>query len=553
MTLTDNSPTGDQSTPLVTQRIARRTAIMSLGTVLSRVTGLARVLAIIYALGATRLADTYNLANNLPNVMYELLLGGVLSATMIPVFTEITDRGKKDRDPEAIRAIFTLTLIVAVAASFVVALFAPWIIGAYTVANSDADAQLQREVGTTLLRLFAAQITFYGLTTLTIAYLNAKRRFAAPMFTPILNNIVVIGVLLSVPSFINGVRQIGDTDDSLLRAQQSANGLLWLGLGTTAGVASVSIAMLFFAIRAGLPLRPRLDPRHPAVVSIIRLSGWTVAFVIANQLCLLIITAFANKRAGDVSIYQYTYNFFLLPHGIFAVSVMSALLPELSDSWRNGQMAAFRDMAQRGIRLISFVLIPAAVGIAIVAAPLLSLALRTNDSSQIVSDRAADTLRLLVLGLPFFSVYLFLMRCFQAMKSTRAMFFHYSIENAVNVILAVVLYQVLEVQGLALSFAIAYAVGCVSAGYDIRRRCRGIGLVSIARSLARTTLLAGVMAIFACASMWLTRDNGAFLQLFVTSAVGAGTYAILALVWSPEKSELLPKRLLDRLPQKNVR
>jgi putative peptidoglycan lipid II flippase len=531
----------------LTPRIARRTAIMSVGTVLSRVTGLLRVLAVIYALGATRLADTYNLANNLPNVMYELVLGGVLSATMVPVLTELVSRDKTDRDPAAIRAIFTLTMTVAIGAALLVAAAAPWLIDAYTFANNDANANLQREVGTTLLRLFAAQIAFYGLTTLSIAYLNAKRRFAAAMFTPILNNVIVIGVLLSVPSFINGLRDVSQGDQSLARAQDSANGLLWLGLGTTAGVASISVAMLIFAIRAGLPLRPRFAPRDKSVTMIVRLSGWTLAFVLANQVCLLIVTALANKGSGDVSIYQYTYNFFLLPHGIFAVSVMSALLPELSDSWRNGALAEYREMTQRGVRLIGFVLIPAAVGIALVAHPLLSLALRSNDSSAMVSDRAADTLRLFAIGLPFFSTYLFLMRCFQAMKNTRAMFVHYAIENCVNIALALALYPTLKVQGLAIAFASAYAIGCVTAIIDLSRRSGGLDGRALLTSLGRSAGFAVAMAAVAGTTLWVLDDLAAVWQVLSTTITGAVVYGLLAVRWSPEASELLPRRIVARL------
>ncbi|MGH2729117.1 MAG: lipid II flippase MurJ, partial [Actinomycetota bacterium] len=173
--------------------LARATAVMSVGTVLSRITGLIRLAAIAAALGIveTRLTDTYNLANTAPNIIYELVLGGILTSVFVPVFVELLEKEGRDRAWEVASAIINLSLVILVATTTLVILAAPWIAKVYAIRLEGAGAERQEEVLTFLLRLFIPQIIFYGLAAITAGLLNAHKRFAAPMYTPILNNLAV--------------------------------------------------------------------------------------------------------------------------------------------------------------------------------------------------------------------------------------------------------------------------------------------------------------------------------------------------------------------------
>ena len=459
---------------------------MAVGTTFSRLTGFGRLFALAYALGFTRLTDTYNLANVTPNIVYELVLGGVLSATLVPVFVSGLATEDEDEAWRALSAVVTAAaaLLVVLTAVFLVA--APWLIRLYTLGNDDPSAGDQRAVATSLLRMFAPQVAFYGAVTVTTALLQARRRFAAPMFAPVLNNLVVIGVLLALP-------HVAD-DLSLGGMRHDTAALTFLGLGTTAGVAAMAFVQMLALPKAGVRLRPVWDLRHPAVGAVLRLSGWTFGFTAANQVALWVVLTLANRgRPGDVAAYQAGQVFFLLPHGIFAVSIMSALLPDLSERWTLGDLEGYRRRLSLGLRTIAVVVVPAAVGYVCLARPIVTVVLEHGALATSSARVTAEVLALFALGLPGFSIYLLLMRAYQAMRDTRTVFFLYAVENGVNVVLALALYPYLGVRGLALSYALAYTGGTAVALAHLRRRAGGIDGPAVARSWLRVAVASALM------------------------------------------------------------
>ena len=172
---------------------------MASGTLLSRLTGFARVLALVYAFRLTRLADIYNLANTAPNILYDLVLGGVLSATLVPVFVDWFGRDEEEgwRAVSAVVTAITVTLAVLTAVFW---LLAPAIIRLYLVLDHSPGGADQRALGTTLLRLFAPQLFLLGGIALTTALLNARRRFFVPAYSPVLNNLVTIAAIVAAPT-----------------------------------------------------------------------------------------------------------------------------------------------------------------------------------------------------------------------------------------------------------------------------------------------------------------------------------------------------------------
>lgn len=494
MTSTPPAPGGPGSDEPAAAGLARATLIQAIGTTLSRVTGFGRIFAFAYALGAGRLADTYTLANNTPNILYELILGGVLSGTLVPVFVRelrrTPEEGGEEAGWRAVSAVFTLALVAAAALAAAFVVVAPLFIRLYTLRTRQEVSEDQVAVATDLLRLFAPQVFFYGLISITTAVLRARRRFAAPMFAPVLNNLVVIGLFLSYPTII-GTR-------SLAEVRSEPRAILLLGLLTTAGVAAMALGQFPFRI-ARDHLRLVWEPRHPAVRTILGLSGWTVAFVLANQVALFVVYVLANGRSGDVTVYFLTYTIFLLPHGIVSVSVISAIQPELADRWAAGDVAGFRRQVGVGLRMIALLLVPAAAGYALLARPIVSMLLEHGALQAASADRVAGTLMLMALGLPAFSCWLFLTSCYQAMQNTRTLFFLYLVQNGVNVIAAVVLYRLMRVQGLGLALALAYAAGTAAALVDLRKRARGIdGHVvgsSVLRILAATALMSAAVLV----------------------------------------------------------
>jgi putative peptidoglycan lipid II flippase len=201
-----------------------------------------------------------------------------------------------------------------------------------------------------------------------------------------------------------------------------------------------------------------------------RLSGWTLGFVAANQVSLWVVYRLATSHAGDQSAYVNATLFFLLPHGVYAVSVMSALQPDMAERWHVGDLAGFARQVGIGIRSVAAIIVPAAAGLVLLAHPIVEAILRHGHLTSAGADTTAGTLAALAVGLPAFSLYLLLMRTYQAMQDTRSMFLVYLVENGVNIVAALVLYPRFGVQGLGAAFALAYMVGTAVALVDLRRR-----------------------------------------------------------------------------------
>lgn len=521
----------------------RATLVQAAGTTLSRLTGFARIFAFAYAFGATTLADTYTLANETPNIIFELAIGGVLSGMVLPEFVRQIRGTEGDGNNEAdgwhaVSAVVTVSLVACAALAMAFVVVAPLFIRLYTLRRPGEAGDDQLAVATTLLRLFAPQVFFYGAVYLSTAILRAQRRFAAPMFAPVLNNLVVTALFLAWPSII-GTRGL-----DAVRGDTSA--LLLLGLGTTLGVAAMAAAQLpLSTIRRHVRLV--WDPRHPSVVRILRLGVWTAGFVATNQLALFVVRFLANGRAGDVTVYFLAYTMFLLPHGIVSVSIISTLQPELADRWAARDRGAFRVHFGLGLRTIAAVLVPAAMGYVLLARPIVSVLLEHGALAE-GGDAAsvATTLRYFAIGLPAFSAWLFIAAAYQAMQDTRSLFFLYLVENGVNVVAALALYPAMGVEGLALAYALAYVAGVAVALVDMRRRVDGIDGPALLRSLARIAISTALMAIVVVGAMALVGSNrgvGALVRSGVAAVAGVTVYFVAAITFGvDEVRELLTLR-----------
>jgi putative peptidoglycan lipid II flippase len=522
---------------------------MAVGTTLSRVTGFLRVTAIAFALGVveSRLADSYNVANNLPNIVYELVLGGILTSVLVPVFVEqIASRGR-DEAWQAARAVMTVTLVILGAVMVVGIVAAPWIVKLYTLrVPADVRPQVQ-DLATFFLRFFIPQIVLYGLGAVATGLLNAHRRFAVPMFAPILNNVVVIASMLAF-AFMSTPSGGNPSPTNISVAQK-----LVLAIGTTGGVAAMTLALWPSLRRLGFRLRWVLEWRHQAVRTLIRLAGWVVVYVATNQLGLLVVIVLAGEVEGGYTAYQAAFIFFQLPYAIFSVSIMTALLPRLSQDWVRGNRTAFRASLARGIRASAFVVLPAAAGYIVLATPIVRLVLQHGVAQERSTALVASVLTFFALGLFSFCAFLLFLRAFYAMKDTRTPALINVGAVAVNVAADLALFPVLEVQGLALGHAIAYTFAAVTAAAVLRRRLGGLEGREVVRGLAK--VLVGAAAT-AGAAWGVARLAGSILgvdtlggqAVQVGGAVVAGMVVFLgaAMALRIEELGLLKRALLGR-------
>jgi putative peptidoglycan lipid II flippase len=521
---------------------------MSVGTAASRITGFLRVAAMAFALGVaeTRLADAYNVANNLPNIIYELVLGGVLTSVLVPVFVERLARGREEAW-ESARAVMTVAAVLLGAVMLLGIVAAPWIVRLYTLRVPAGPArEASQALSTLFLRFFMPQILLYGLGAVATGLLNAHRRFAVPMFAPILNNVVVIASFLLF-AFLSGPDI--PRPDTITLAQK-----LVLAVGTTAGVAAMTLALWPSLRRVGFRLRWRLDWHDPAVRKLLRLSGWVVAYVVINQLGLLVVIVLAGEVKGGYTAYQAAFIFFQLPHAIFAVSIMTALLPSLSQDWVRRDSVEFRQNLARGIRASAFVVLPAAAGYVVLATPIVRLLLQHGVAGAGSTELVAGVLTFFALGLFSFSAFMLFLRAFYAMQDTRTPAVINLFAVALNTVANLLLFPVLQVRGLALGHALAYTFAALTAAAVLRRRLGGLEGRTLAEGLAKVVLGA---AATAAAAWGMARLMGGVISTDTLAGqvaqVGTGVLAGLiifvgaALLLRMEEFDLVKRTIAARL------
>ena len=457
------------ATPTARSGLLRANLTVASGTALSRLTGLIRIIVFGVVVGQTALADAYDMANNAPNVVYELLLGGILAATLVPLFT----RHLQDENDDAVNAIASVSVVVLGLITAVSIVLAPLIFRVFSLNTADQiDADVFRTAGTALTRLFLIQIFFYGVTSIITAILNARKLFFAAAWTPVLANIVTIATLLCI-------RSVSNFDPPTLAEVVDNQSLQWLlGMGSTSGIIVMTLGMFIALRRSGTKLRWNFDLSHSAVKQLLRLSGWAIGYVAANQVALVVIKNLAQPGSGNVDAYSKAYTFFSLPHGLLAVSIATTFVPELARaaSQRDGQ--EFDRKFLSGIRLTALATIPASIILFFFAEPVVELLLQYGNFDASATTNTARALSGLAIGLSGFSIYLFVLRGFYSYGDTRTPFFINLFENALNIVLAIVLVERYDVLGLGLAFSFAYLVSAVLAFVILRRKTSRLKLLA---------------------------------------------------------------------------
>jgi putative peptidoglycan lipid II flippase len=510
--------------------LARSTAVMAAGTLLSRITGLLRVTVLVATLGVgeSRLADVYNVANTTPNIIYELVLGGILSSIFVPVFVEVRSTRGQRQAWHVARATMTIAIAGLGLLAAVTMVAAPWIIRLYVHSGSPEERAQAIELGGQLLAMFMPQIVFYGVGAVMTGLLNAHRRFGVPMFAPILNNLVVIAVGLTFHALVGQqVPQVGEV---------TTGQKLLLGLGTTAGVAAMTLVQWPFLRRIGFRFHFVWNWRDRAIRKMATLSAYTVGYVVTNQLGYLLVPVLAYGVQGGYTAYTTAFIFFQLPHGVVAVSVMTALLPPLSEQAVARDWDAFRATLARGIRLTAAVLLPAALGYLALAGPIVRLLLEHGVVTEASTSLLVPVLMVFVIGLVPFSTYQLVLRAFYALQDTRTTFRVNLVSVGVNVVVDLLLFNLLPVRwkipGLAMGHAISYTVGSVLLLYLMSRRIGGLGgrriLAAVGRMLA-AGLVMFVVTVLVAGAVGALADPGFARDLVtVVAGVAAGAVTYLA-------------------------
>ncbi|WP_328549595.1 murein biosynthesis integral membrane protein MurJ [Streptomyces sp. NBC_00366] len=525
---------------------ARSSLLMALATVVSRATGLIRQILQAAALGTGLLASTYNTANTVPTSLYTLLVGGALNAVLVPQLVRA-----RTTHPDGGRAyeqrLVTLVVCLLGAGTALAVWATPQIVGLYIQDTPGRHEAFQLTV--VFGRFLLPQIFFYGLFGIYGQVLNAREKFGAMMWTPVLNNVVLVGMFGAYLGLMTAPHRVEDITVAQVRL---------LGIGTTAGIAVQALALIPFARAAGFRFRPRFDWRGTGLGTGIHAAKWTLLFVLANQVALTVITNYANAaddrlpNAGvGYSAYIYAQTIWMLPQSIVTVSLVTALLPRMSRAAAEGRVADLRADLSRALRVSGVVIVPAAFLFLALGPQIAVLLFAHGAANPTTAQPIGHMLQAFGLGLIPFSAQYLLLRGFYAFEDTRTPFFMAVWIAAVNIALATACHVLLPVRwsvtGMAGAYTLSYLAGLALTARLLRHRT---GARLDDGALRRTYLKLLSAAALAATVGWATAHACAGLlgsgTWAVAAALGAGTLA-LALAYLV-LARLLKIGELSRLP-----
>ncbi|MFJ3922450.1 murein biosynthesis integral membrane protein MurJ [Streptomyces sp. NPDC090022] len=501
--------------------LLKSSALMAAGTIVSRLTGFLKTLAIAAAIGVGTFNDTYQVANTLPTMIYVLVGGGALNAVFIPQLVRAMKNDDDGGEAYANR-LLTLVVVLLAAVTTICVLAAPVFIT--MMSPKIASDPKQMEVATAFARYCLPTMFFMGIHVVLGQILNARGRFGAMMWTPVLNNIVVIATF---GAFIWAFG--GFTTSGVSSATVTPEGVRLLGLGTLLGLVVQALAMLPYLRDAGFKPRLRFDWRGHGLGKAARLAKWTFFFVLANQIGLVVVTQLATwagsvaEKQGHpgtgITAYNYALLLWQMPQAIITVSVMTAVLPRISRSAHDGDAAAVRDDISYGLRTSAVAIVPCAFAFLALGVPMATLLYAGSGSG---AQNIGYVLMAFGLGLIPYSVQYVVLRGFYAYEDTRTPFYNTVIVAGVNAAVSALAFFVLParwaVVGMAAAYGLGFAVGVTVAWRRLRKRLGGdLDGARVIRTYAR---LAG-----ACLPAALVAGAAAYA---ITRALGSGALASAA-------------------------
>ncbi|MFZ0322754.1 MAG: murein biosynthesis integral membrane protein MurJ [Actinomycetes bacterium] len=476
--------------------LMRSSSVMAAGTLASRFTGVFKNIALVAAVGTGVFADTYSVANMLPTVVYTLFIGGAINAVFVP---QLVRRMKDDEDGGTAYAhrLVTAVGLVLLLLSVLAVLFAPLIVRLY----SSGWNEQQIQVSTAFARLMLPQIFFYGAFTVLAQVLNARGRFGVPMFAPIVNNVVVI---LSALAFL-WVAGIGVTTRTVTEGE-----ILLLGIGTTLGTVFQALVLVPVLRRTGFSFRPRFDLRGHGLGKAWSLARWTITLVLINQVGTLLIVRLATKanvqdatvNAG-AAVYTNAYTVFILPQSVITVSIVTALLPQLSRLAHEGQWDVVRERMSWALRTTTSLLVPCAAVLVAFGEPIGILLFGYGSAGVEGAQQLGLTVAAYAVGLPAFSAYYTLLRGYYALEDTRTPTINALLLNGVNVAIAYLTFPYISaawrIPALGLAYALSYWVALVPLWMRLARRLDGLQTALVVRTFVRVCIATTISVLVAVA------------------------------------------------------
>jgi len=531
--------------------LGRASALLASGTFVSRILGFVSAAVLAQAIGITGAgADTFAIANQLPNNIYAIIAGGLLSAVLVP---QIVKAGMHDDGGQRfINRLVTLGLVVFVVAAVVATVAAPLLVRLYARESVDGSRGFSPEemaLATAFAYWCLPQVLFYAIYSLLGEVLNARKIFGPFTWTPVLNNLVAIaGMVVFIVAF--------GGDPAHTHADTWTPSMIALLAGSaTLGIAVQGVGLFFFWRRAGLSYRPDFHWRGVGLGATGKAAGWVFGMIVVTQLAGLVQSYVASSATGDgdaaVRVLGLSWLIFMLPHSIAAVSIATAYFTRMSGHAHDGNIDGVRTDFSSSIRSIGMIMVFSAVGLVVLAYPFSAVFATSFDSTQAM----ANVVMAYLVGLVPFSILFLIQRTFYSLGDTRTPFFLQVFQSVLFVIGATIVGMTWDKSwiavGVALVTSLAGSAQAVAAAVMLRRRLGRIDAARILRRHAAFALAAlpaagvGVALLFALGG---TTDGGFAvlnrLTAFVSMGLIGGAMAlvyigVLVALRNPELGEII--------------
>ncbi|WP_217142163.1 murein biosynthesis integral membrane protein MurJ [Streptomyces sp. AC627_RSS907] len=516
--------------------LLKSSAVMAAGTMVSRLTGFIRSAMIVSALGLALLGESFQIAYQLPTMIYILTVGGGLNSVFVPQLVRAMKEDKDGGEAYANR-LLTLVMVALGALTALGMLAAPLLVRA--LSNPVATNPAANETAITFTRYFLPSIFFMGVHVVMGQILNARGRFGAMMWTPVLNNIVII-VTLGMFLWVYGTA----ADSGMTVESIPPEGERLLGVGILLGLVVQALAMIPYLRETGFKLRLRFDWKGHGLGKAAMLAKWTILFVLANQAGALVVIQLATASVTDTDLPGTGYSAYAnaqliwgLPQAIITVSLMAALLPRISRSAAEEDGGAVRDDISQGLRTTAVAIVPVAFGFVSLGIPMCTLIFGSSGIGA--ATNMGYMLMAFGLGLIPYSVQYVVLRAFYAYEDTRTPFYNTVIVAVVNAAASGLCYFLLParwaVVGMAASYGLAYVIGVGVAWRRLRKRLGGdLDGARVLRTYARLCIASVPAALLSGAACYgVSRALGqgvvgSFAALLAGGALLFGVFFVAA-------------------------
>lgn len=540
MTIMENADT--------TKSIARSTAMMSALTLISRVTGFIRTWAMAFALGNTVLAASFSLANNLPNMIYELVAGGVLSTAFLPIYLQQRNARSREEGNRYASNLLSLALIFLGVIALLASLFSPQVMLTQTLFSSSSSETVENAVW--LFRFFAFQIVFYGVSAIFGGLLNAEREYFWPAISSVFMNLIIIVTFFAYP-FVSSL--------------SGQAGLLLLAIGTTLSIAVMACVQIPALVKAGFRFRFHIDLHDEGLHETVRLALPAILCTAINLVSLSFMNSCALHVApnGPASV-SYAWMWYQFPYGVLGVALSTALFTEMSDRMSRGDVYGFKQHLNMGLRTTCLLIIPMAAMLFVCSDELIGLYTAGEFTASDIAP-VADLLRGWAFALPLYACYMFVYRAYSSLKNLKTVAICNLVFTCVQVFLYMIFTGVIAVPGfgslglvgIACGDIVFYGLMLVVLLAILVRRRGGFGLGKLVIACLKVTIATLIGGVVAELASWgiasvidISNIFGSFIALVITGIIGLSIIFVMCRILGVSEVTDFVHRLARRLGRK---